>query len=115
MKAILINSKTRQITETEINDWSEISPSIDARIFDCVRIGDTDILYVDDEGLLSLDNDSMFIRVTVDGESVTLAGNGLILGSDDEGQSTDTALTVEQVKEMVEFKPLAEVSMSEVG
>ena len=56
-------------------------------------------MYVDDEGLLKETNRYFSIH------GREFAGNGLIIGNNDEGESIDSTLTVEQVKDMISFLP----------
>ena len=77
MKAILINVKDQSITEVEHdNTLNNIYDLLDCRTFDVVRI-----------------------------DAVRLAGNGLILGVDDDGNSTSPNITLEDVKGRVGFLP----------
>lgn len=100
MKAILINSKDRTIVEVEHNgDYKQIYTLIGADTFDVVGIDDVNSIYVDDEGLLN--NPRYFFEWQ--GYGQPLAGNGLILGVDDEGDTVATNLTVEYVNSMVSF------------
>ena len=53
MKAILINPFDQTIKETEYTgNYKEIYDLIDCRSFDCVRIYETQDMYIDDEGLM---------------------------------------------------------------
>lgn len=104
MKAILINVKDQSITEVEHNNTlSNIYELLDCRTFDVVRIDETDSIYIDDEGLYV--EDQLFFEFGGDAQSVRLAGNGLILGVDDEGNSISPEITLEEVKGKVGFLP----------
>ena len=59
-----------------------------------MRIDDSETLYVDDEGLYA-ENQRFF---TWDGYPKPLAGRGLILGTDEEGESIDTDMEPEDVE-----------------
>jgi hypothetical protein len=99
MKAIKIDAITQTVSEITIDIWSEIAPAIGCDLFDCVCLSPTETLYCDDEGLLK--NPEHFIQIR--GYPQPLAGSALILGSDEEGESVDTKLTIEQVQKMVTF------------
>ena len=46
---------------------------------------------------------------TIGDSEQPLAGNGLILGTNDEGESIEPSVTVEEVKEITKFYTLEEV------
>ena len=100
MKAILINSFDESVSEVDYNgDYKEIYNLIDCDIFDVVPLDDTNDMYVDDEGLLK--NPNRYFKY---GQQ-TLAGIGLILAHDDEGESVGTTLNSAEVFENVKFLP----------
>jgi len=106
MRAILINPQDETVTEVEWNgDYKHIYRLIDAACFDCVRLGDKaeNTIYVDDEGLLNgKARDVGMFRVDGDNPAY-LAGKGLILATDKEGESVGTDLTLESVRAIVAF------------
>lgn len=89
MKAVLIDSKNRTITDVEYSgDYKEIYRLIGCSCFTVVRnLPDGDDVFVDDEGLLKLTGDTPFF--TIPWYPSPLAGSGLILSTDAEGDSTD--------------------------
>ena len=104
MKAILINVKDQSITEVEHdNTLNNIYDLLNCRTFDVVRIDETDGIYVDDEGLYV--EDQLFFEYGGDVQAVRLAGNGLILGVDDEGNSISPTVTLKEVQGRVGFLP----------
>lgn len=100
MKAYLIDPEARTITEVEHDgDYRQIYEFIDADCFDLARLNEHgDGIYVDDEGLFTK---RCFFHV--EGYSHPLAGKGLVLGCDEEGNSTAPTITLEWLKERVEF------------
>ena len=103
MKAILIDVKTQEIKEVEHDDTLQnIYDLINCRAFDLVRIDDVNSIFVDDEGILK---DNLYFEYSVSDRVFQLAGNGLVLGVDDEGNSISTTLTVEDVEGKVNFLP----------
>ena len=103
MKAILIDVKTQEIKEVEHDgEIQNIYNLIDCRAFDLVRIDDVNSIFVDDEGILK---DNLYFEYSASGRVFQLAGSGLILGVDDEGNSIPPTLTVEDVKGKVNFLP----------
>jgi|TARA_R100000084_G_scaffold105271_1_gene62560 hypothetical protein len=104
MKAILIDVKNEEVREVEFDGTlNNIYELVDCATFDVVRIDETNGIYVDDEGLFV--EDQLFFTYHGDNYSQTLAGNGLILGVDSEGNSISPTLTVEEVQEAVDFQP----------
>ena len=92
MHAFLIDPHTNTITTVEYNgDFREIYTLIRAPMFDVVTIDKNDAIFVDDEGLFRL-NQAYF---AYDGHQ--LAGYGLVLGTDDEGDSIEPANTLEEL------------------
>lgn len=88
--AVLIDPATRSITEVEYDgDYKSIYKLIGASCFDVVRIDRDDTIFVDDEGLLN--GKGMRTGFFVYGNyPQPLAGKGLVLGTDEEGESVST-------------------------
>jgi len=100
MKGILINAFDETVKEVVMTgNYKEIYTLVECSTFDCADIDEDNTLYVDDEGLLKETNRYFSIY------GRDYAGNGLIIGNNDEGESIDSTLTVEQVKDMISFLP----------
>ena len=113
-KGILIDVQNRTITEVEVTKDSNDSElqsmynHIKCGMVECVSLNDENDVWVDEEGLLTLTPFSMFFKIG--GYPDFLSGNGLILGFNDEtGDSSDTTLTIDDVKSKVTFHTLNEV------
>jgi len=94
MRAILIDPTTKTVTEVDYDgNYESIYKWIDAQTFECVDLGDPDhnTVYVDEEGLLADEPGPFF---TVSTYAQPLAGKGLILATDDEGESVATTLNI---------------------
>jgi hypothetical protein len=103
MKAILIDPEARTVTLVEHEgDYRNILKTIEVELFTCVKLDEKNILFVDDEGLLH--DPRYFFEIA--NYPQPLAGKGLILGTTDDGDSTDATLTLEQVKSAVRFREL---------
>lgn len=108
MKAILIDAGAQEVREIEIQPdengctLSAIYAAIGCELIDVVRITRTDAIFVDDVGLLRAENEFMPFFLW-DGYPNPLAGNGLILGSDENGNSAEPTVTHEWVRKRVEF------------
>jgi len=86
MKAYLIDTPNRSITEVEYSgDYKHIYELIECSTFDCVRFDKGDAVFVDDNGLI---NGPVYNFFGFKGYPNPLAGKGLILGSDEEGETT---------------------------
>ena len=100
MKAILINPFNATIKETVYTgDYKEIYDLVECRTFDCVYLDNREVLYIDDEGLLIEETKYFSLNNRI------FAGKGLILGSDKDGETSDVGLTLQMVKDMVEWLP----------
>lgn len=100
MKAYLINPHDCTITEVDHNgDYKQIYDLIGASYFDVARINEHgDGVYVDDEGLF---NHSDLFRIHDTHQP--LAGRGLVLGCDDEGNSIEPTVTLEWLQNNTSF------------
>lgn len=95
MKAFLIDPYSQKITELDYSgNWQDIQKHIDAPVFTVVRITKGDI-FLDDEGLYSKGRDQMFF-LHKDYPS-PLAGYGLVLDSDDEGETIASTTSIEEL------------------
>ena len=102
MKAILINVKTQEIKEVEHDGTlKSIYKHIDCRTFDVVNIDGTNSIYVDDEGLFV--ENQLYFEYSGSERVIQLAGNGLILGVDDEGEAISPTINIEEVRAKVRF------------
>ena len=108
MRAILIDPFARTITEVEHNgDYREIykllsHETMPVDCFDCVRLDDGDAIYVDDEGLLKPCK-AFFVLHTPHGMNGPYAGKGLVLGSDDEGESASAKMPLSKLQDAIQF------------
>jgi hypothetical protein len=112
MKAILIDVYNREVREVEVDKKNELHSMykhIDCEYVDRVRIDEHDDIWVDDEGLLTLDDDSMFF--VFKGYDGVLAGNGLIMGVNRKGESIEPRISIEEVRSSVRFLTITEVRL----
>ena len=99
MKGILINPFDETIKEVNVlGNLEDIYLLTACRIFDIVSLSGTDDLYIDDEGLLK---ENRYFNIY----GKTLAGKGLIMGHDSEGNSTSTNLSLQEIKDVVKWLP----------
>lgn len=106
MKGIFIDAKKRQVTEVEIEKGLQpIYDLLGIETFECVYIDDKETIYVDEEGLYKDDTEWFFFE----GTHQPIRGNGLILSTDDDGESVSTNLSLEYVKSKVKFLNTIEV------
>ena len=116
LRAILVNAYTRTITEVMIEEgthpiYKELSKdAAPVSDFTCVDLsvnadGITQTAYVDGEGMFT---QTEFIYFK--GAPHPLAGSALILGTDMEnGESASASLTIDEVRDMVQFMSQIEV------
>ena len=95
MRAIKINSEAQTVEVIDFEgDFEAIQKEIGVDCFTCVNLdNDGNTLYVDDEGLFK---DVPFFRLSLFGQP--LAGNGLILGTGFEGESSHATCEVPKVE-----------------
>lgn len=116
MKAIKIDATEKTVTEVEYDgDYKTIYKLGGFDTFTVIDLGDGETLFIDDNGLLNEENTKFFKLAGPDYKyAQPLAGNGVILGTDDEGESIATKLTVEKVAANVLFKSLQVVDWTPV-
>ena len=104
MHAYLIDPFTQTITQVEYSgDYQEIYKLTDCDTFTCVGINEFgDTVFVDDEGLINGKPQEFFMIANYPDP---LAGKGLVLGTDDEGDSVSPSITLEQLKAQVDWVP----------
>lgn len=111
MRAILINPWTKEITEVVYNgDFNHmyvlmsnpLGPKVET--FTSGWAWDNgDTLYVDDEGLLKSGNRLFGVKGLDD---ALLAGNGLILGEDREGEACDAKSSLVEMQNIITWNNL---------
>lgn len=79
VQAFLINPKEETVTPVRYprNDINKMYELIGCETFDAARMQDGHVVYVDDEGLLSVEPKHFFL---IHGYGQPLAGNGLLVG-----------------------------------
>ena len=99
MRGILINPFDQTIKEVVYTgDYREVYVLTDWQTFDVVSLSDVDDMYIDDEGLLK---DNRYFSWS----GRNFAGKALILGHDDEGDTTATTYDLQEVVDIVEWLP----------
>jgi Domain of unknown function (DUF3846) len=104
MKAILIDAVAKTVREVNYaNTLDHAYRLLRCDLVDVVHLDDGDVMFVDDEGLLtSDDDDSAFFVLRSNGW--TFAGSGLITGdADDEGETTPCTVDADIVRAGVVF------------
>lgn len=107
-RCILIDVEAKRITEVFLEEGLQpIYDALKCDYFESVRIDDTNDLYVDEEGLFKVDENTKFFQY---GTSQYLVGNGLVTAHNDMGETIDTTLSVDDVEKMVKFYTYEEVN-----
>jgi Domain of unknown function (DUF3846) len=101
MRAIIINAQDRSITEAEIDGSLKSLQQIVGGMIEPVTQGldDNHHCYVNEEGLL--DHPQHFFMFEAGHQP--LAGNGVILAETDDGDEAPCTLSLDRVKERVQF------------
>jgi hypothetical protein len=97
VKVVVINSAERKVYQSTISNYKDIYPLLGESVscFACpVQFNDSDGLFVDDEGLYN-PFEGGFIMA---GWSYPICGNGVIIGTDEEGESADCTMSVAEVE-----------------
>lgn len=103
MRAILINSHLRVVTEVEVSDTDTLKDWY--RLIECSMvevayyINKHDSIMVDEEGLLNEPN----VFFEYEGAHQPFAGNGLVVGVTDEGESISCRVKAKDVLSKVKF------------
>ncbi len=103
MKAILIDSKTKTVSEITLdNSNNPIANALECEWFTAPIIYDNeDTLYCDDEALISgKEVEGAFMY---DGWQYPILNKAIVLGGDEEGNSLDVKRTIEEVKNGLRF------------
>ena len=107
MKAYLINSATKTIEQIDYSgDYHDIYKLCDYEIFTVVTLtGKGDSVFVDDEGLFK-EEQTFFYVTHEDGDLsqyVMLAGHGLVLGCNDDGDSVEPIMTIDELRSRIHW------------
>lgn len=110
MKAILIDGFNKTVTELKLDDKKDMLDqwyhALKANMIETAHyITDQDSILVDEEGLLK-PCDYFF---TYKGAHQPFAGNGLVVGVDEDGETVDCIITLEEIEQNVEFLSRADV------
>jgi len=103
MKAILVDAVEKTVREVEYDgDLETAYRLLRCGLVDVVRVGEGNVMFVDDEGLLTSESDdSPFILFR---NGWTFAGSGLIVGdADDDGNTTPCTVDADDVLAGVVF------------
>lgn len=104
MRALLINPIEQSVTEVEYTgDFHNIYTHIEADCFDIVRLREYNGLrhdvFVDDNGLIRGPNKLGYFML--DGYPQWLAGKGLILGTNSQGESVGATLPLAEARALI--------------
>jgi uncharacterized protein DUF3846 len=111
-KAILIDAAKREIREIDNDGLKTLQAAVGGYIETAYAWENGDVLFVDEEGMFKPQAD--FFRVPMRSDQ-PLAGNGVVVGKeryDGEGEylgTEDPAITVAELRELVEFRDRAQV------
>jgi hypothetical protein len=111
MKAFLIDPFAKTITEIyTLAALTDVYTLTQCSIVEGVRLNDDDdTVYIDEEGLLKDLNQQAFFILTGTRASVTLAGRGVVFGTDQEGDWVEPTITLAELQAMIKWATLAEL------
>lgn len=104
MQAILIDPHTQTVSSIEYDgNYENISKLLGCELFTVMTVTPKDdALFLDDEGWIIDQEDQQYFWWQ--GYPQLLAGRGLILGTNDEGESIAPSLTLDEAKSMVKWQ-----------
>tara|TARA_Y100000593_G_C4231800_1_gene297373 strand:- start:154 stop:531 length:378 start_codon:yes stop_codon:yes gene_type:complete len=116
MKAYLIDPRKRKISKVDYNgDFHQICGLINADIFTVVYpFNNRDSIYVDDMGLYEELNYCFSVKCD-NGTTQDLYGNGLVLGTNEEGESVAVKTSLAELKKRISFKGAMHIVTSNNG
>ncbi len=106
MKAYLIDPFQKSISEVNYSgDWQNINRMIGCDYFTTVMLNDDgDTAFVDDEGLLKDQAEMQYFRIRMAPDfHQTIAGKGLVLGTDSQGESVAPTCNIEWLEGVISF------------
>ena len=100
MQALLIDPAERTVSPVQLDGGNidRMQQLIGCETFTAAYLPNGDTIYVDDEGLFK--QTSFFL---IEGITQPLAGKGLLMGSDDQGNSTEPSVSREWVVDNIDF------------
>lgn len=99
MRAFLIDPEAKTVNEVLFDgDYHQIYTLIGAECFDVCRLPDNDGIFVDDEGLVNGKPQSFFMHIDA---MQPLAGKGLVLGCDEQGNTVEPKTTLDHLRRSV--------------
>ena len=113
MKAILINVHDETVRQVEVDKKKTLKDMYRHIGCSMVEVGHNfhhkaDSVYVDEEGLFTMNDDSKFF--SIEGGHQPFIGNGLVMGINfTNGESVDHHISVDEVRAKVKFHTLSEV------
>lgn len=111
VRAYLIDTPNKQVVEVEWDgDYSSIREHIRAELYTAVFMEHRDTLFVDDEGLINGNPYGWFV---IDGYHQPLRGYGLVLGTDDVGESVEPRTSLDALRAKIKFPDDAELDAPE--
>ena len=118
LNGILIDPFLKKITNVKVkNDLKDFYRHLDCNMVEVVSFGDVNDLWVDEEGLLKRDQRFFKVHNLPFGHHGVIAGRGLILGSNREGDTISCDLSIENVLPRIswDFEHNGKIYNSETG
>lgn len=107
MRAIKIDVVEKRIYEVEIDgSLKSMQQAVGCSTITGIRLGPSDYLWIDDEGLLKKEKLGAF---KIDYYPDALSGHGLLLGVNRAGENVDTHYSIEEATDDFHFVDISEL------
>jgi hypothetical protein len=108
MRGVLVDPYAETVTDVEYDgDINSMYKILRVNIVEVAPMADGEDMWVDEEGLLTVTADTKFIVSSLYHQP--LAGRGLILSTDDDGETTASKHDAEYYRGMFQFLTAAQV------
>lgn len=111
MRALLISAKDRAITEVESNTLEDLQSYVGGYIDTAHVLANNDTIFVNDEGMIHWQsgNPSFQDWFFIEGAHQPFCGNGILVGSNDCGETTPALTSADDLRARVKFMSTADV------
>jgi hypothetical protein len=107
LKAIKIDSERQELSVVNVpNGLESIYKLIGCSMIESATYIGNDCVYVDEEGIFN-NRGMIAFAFEVKGGHQPFLGNGLVVGTDAEGNTISPEITIEQLRPMISFRRIA--------
>jgi hypothetical protein len=98
-RAIFIDAKNKSVTEIAISQLEDLQSAVEGYIEIGVKFASTDVLFVNEEGLLRGFDYGFYIE----GCNQMFIGNGIIVGTTRSGNNADVEISLDAIRARTHF------------